>query len=342
MSESIRAIHTFVEAPAGHVERAPARPGAREWARYAALFLLTFLTTTIAGLMLLSSKMPDPVMRSPSSWLDYLFYIPELYLKVVGGYISLALVEHALLWQGASFAVSLMSILTAHEFGHYIACRRYRVEATLPFFIPAPPMIGPGTFGAFIKIKSPIPTRRALFDIGVAGPLAGFIVIIPVAIIGLLTAQPAPPVPADAGGIYLNDPLLMRALGRMLGVQYEGITASPLYLSAWIGLLVTSLNLLPVGQLDGGHAVYALWGARVHKWLGRTAFALMAALSVLGWFWHKSPSGFLYVILLAVMLRVRHPQPRVTEPLGRARLLIALFTLLVFALSFWPFPFTFN
>jgi len=342
MSESVRAIHTFVEAQPEKIVRRAARPTAREWARYAALFALTALTTTIAGLMLVSTKLPEPAMRTPSGWLDYVLYIPELYFKLIGGYIALALTEPALLRQGASFAVSLMAILTAHEFGHYIACRRYGVDSTLPFFIPSPPMIGPGTFGAFIKIKSPIPSRRALFDIGVAGPLAGFVVIIPVAIIGLLTAQPAPLAAAGTGGIYFNDPLLMRAVGRMLGVQNDSIYASPLYISAWIGLLVTSLNLLPVGQLDGGHAVYAVFGARVHRVLGRVAFAAMAVLAVLGWFWHGSPSGFLYVILLAIMLRVRHPQPRDSEPLGRARIIVALLTLLVFALSFWPFPITFS
>jgi membrane-associated protease RseP (regulator of RpoE activity) len=106
--------------------------------------------------------------------------------------------------------------------------------------------------------------------------------------------------------------------------------------------LVTSLNLLPVGQLDGGHAIYALFGKKAHQWLGRIAFMVMAGLSVLGWFWHNSPSGFLYVILLAIMLRVRHPQPHQTEPLGRGRILVAIATLLVFALSFWPFPVTFS
>ncbi len=342
MSESIRAIPTFVEAKLPVVRRRAARPTAREWARYAALFLLTILTTTLTGLMLVSPELPEPHLRAPSGLLDYLLYIPELYLKVIGGYLHLAATQPALLRQGASFALSLMAILTAHEFGHYIACRRYGVDATLPFFIPSPPMIGPGTFGAFIKIKSPIPSRRALFDIGVAGPLAGFVVIIPVAIIGLLTAPPAPLVPPAAGVVYFNDPLLMRALGKLLGVENNHIAASPLYISAWIGLLVTSLNLLPVGQLDGGHAVYAVFGKRTHGWMGRTAFAVMASLAVLGWFWHGSPSGFLYVILLAIMLRVRHPQPHESEPLGRARLIVAALTLLVFALSFWPFPITFS
>ncbi len=341
MSESLRVIPTFVDAPAApRAYRRAARPTVREWTRYAVLFLLTAVTTTIAGVMLVSTAMPEPALRAPSSWLGYLLYIPELYIKLVGGYIQLAVTQPALLAQGASFGGSLMAILTAHEFGHYIACRRYGVEATLPFFIPSPPMIGPGTFGAFIKIKSPIPSRRALFDIGVAGPLAGFVLVIPVAIIGLLTAHPAPPI--TAGDVmYFNDPLLMRALAKMMGSSLN-ISPNPFYLAAWIGLLVTSLNLLPVGQLDGGHAVYAVFGLRTHKLLGRAAFAVMTTLAVLGWFWHHSPSGILYTVLLAIMLRVRHPQPEIHEPLGRARLIVALVTLLVFALSFWPFPITFS
>jgi membrane-associated protease RseP (regulator of RpoE activity) len=340
--ESIRAIPPFVDAPVERVmHRHAVRPTAREWARHAGLFALTALTTTFAGVMLVSSDMPDVAGRKLAGVLDYLLYLPELYLKLIGAYIHLALSQPMLLAQGLSFAGSLLAILTAHESGHYIACRLYGVDATLPFFIPSPPMIGPGTFGAFIKIKSPIPSRRALFDIGVAGPLAGFVIVIPVALIGLLTAHAAPPV-TSGDVMQFNDPLLMRLMAKAVGANLSGILVNPFYLAAWIGLLVTSLNLLPVGQLDGGHAVYAVFGVRAHRWLGRAAFALMATLAVLGWRWHHSPGGFLYAILLAVMLRVRHPQPQETEPLGRAREVVAFITLLVFALSFWPFPITFS
>jgi membrane-associated protease RseP (regulator of RpoE activity) len=323
------------------VRRRGARPTAREWARHAGLFALTAVTTTLAGLMLVAAEPPGVAGRELTSALDYLIYLPELYLKLTGGFIHLAFAQPALLAQGVAFAGSLLAILTAHESGHYVACRLYGVDATLPFFIPSPPMIGPGTFGAFIKIKSPIPSRRALFDIGVAGPLAGFVIVVPVALIGLLTAHPAPPIP-DGGGMTFNDPLLMRLLAKMLGVSLSRMAAGPFYLAAWIGLLVTSLNLLPVGQLDGGHAVYAVLGQSAHRWLGRAAFASMVTLAVLGFVWHHSPGGFLYAVLLAVMLRVRHPQPEENAPLGRARLIAALITLLVFALSFWPFPITFS
>jgi membrane-associated protease RseP (regulator of RpoE activity) len=298
------------------------------------------LSTTLAGIMLSSPALSEPNVTEPTRAFEYLLYIPEYYLKATALLIAQGITHPGLLGQGLAFSVSLLAILTAHESGHYVACRRYGVDATLPFFIPAPPLFLAGTFGAFIKIKSPIPSRRALFDIGVAGPLAGFIVIVPVAIIGVLLSHPAPP--PTGGAILFNDPLLFRLAARIMGVQLDvNNSGNPFYFAAWIGLLVTSLNLMPVGQLDGGHATFSLFGARMHKWLGTAAFITMATLAVLGWMWHKAPSGFLYAVLLAVMLRIRHPQTGdEREPLGRARIAVALFTLVVFILSFWPFPIT--
>jgi membrane-associated protease RseP (regulator of RpoE activity) len=313
------------------------RPTAREWQKHGALFLLTVLTATLAGVMNLSPNIGEPVMRPPSSLLDYVFSVPEYYFKAVGMYLQYAFAHPTLLAQGGMFAGSLLAILTAHEFGHYIACRRYGVNATLPFFIPAPPLFLAGTFGAFIKIKSPIPTRRALFDIGVAGPLAGFVVAVPIAFIGILTLQPSPPITGD--GIIFNNPLLFQFFARLLGVGLDNTALNPFYFAAWIGLLVTSLNLMPVGQLDGGHATYSFFGARLHKWLGRAAFVLMSTLAVLGLVWYGSPSGFLYAVLLGVMLRIKHPQVEDdTVEMNGSRLIIGLLTLLVFALSFLPFP----
>lgn len=305
------------------------------------LFLLTALTTSFAGIMLVSESVPEPVMSAPEGLLDYLLYIPEFYAKAVAGYLLYAFAHPQLLAQGGMFAGALLAILTAHEFGHYIACRRYNVEATLPFFIPAPPLFLAGTFGAFIKIKSPIPTRRALFDIGVAGPLAGFVVALPVAVIGILTAHPTTVQLAPEDGqqmIVFGDPLLLQLMAGALGSDLN-IQINPFYFAAWIGLLVTSLNLMPVGQLDGGHATYALFGKRAHALLGRLAFISMTTLAILGWVWYSSPSGFLYAVLLAVILRVRHPQVMdESEPLDRLRIRLALVTLLVFILSFLPFP----
>ncbi|MDT4897736.1 MAG: hypothetical protein QOH25_2813 [Acidobacteriota bacterium] len=317
------------------------RPTAREWRKHTVLFLLTVLTTTFAGIMLVSESVPEPVMRSPTGLLDYVLYIPIFYVKAVAGYALYAAAHPSLITQGVMFAGALLAILTAHEAGHYIACRRYQVEATLPFFIPAPPLFLAGTFGAFIKIKSPIPTRRALFDIGVAGPLAGFVVALPVAIIGLLTAHPATLQLAPETGqqtIIFGDPLLLQLIARVVGSDLN-IQINPFFFAAWIGLLVTGLNLMPVGQLDGGHATYALFGKRVHAWLGRVAFVVMSALAIMGWVWYSSPSGFLYAVLLAVILRLRHPQVMdESEPLDRTRFIIALLTLIVFVLAFLPFP----
>jgi membrane-associated protease RseP (regulator of RpoE activity) len=342
MSESVQAIPPFIDSPVPEGRRRSARPTAREWRKHATFFLLTVFTTTFAGIMLVSETVPDPVMRPPVGLMDYVLYIPEFYAKAVAAYVLYAFAHPQLIVQGGMFAGALLAILTAHEAGHYIACRRYWVEATLPFFIPAPPLFLAGTFGAFIKIKSPIPSRRALFDIGVAGPLAGFVVALPIAIIGILTAHPATPQLAVESGqqtaIIFGDPLLLQLIARTFNASLN-IQINPFYFAAWIGLLVTSLNLMPVGQLDGGHATYSLFGKRLHAWLGRISFVLMSTLAILGWVWYSSPSGFLYAVLLAVILRVRHPQVMdEREPLDGTRVLVAILTLLVFVLSFLPFP----
>lgn len=322
------------------------RPTAREWARHATLLALTALTTTVAGVMLLlppeAQGAVEPQLPAPAGWPDYLTYVPAYYVRAVAALVAYAWAHPALLARAGVFAAALLSILLAHEAGHYVACRRYGVRATLPFFIPAPPLFLAGTFGAFIKIKAPIPTRRALFDIGVAGPLAGFIVILPVALAAVLTSEPSAfSVESAAPGtvIVFNDPPLLRLTAAALGTDIMSIAANPFYFAAWIGLLVTSLNLLPVGQLDGGHAVFAVFGRRAHKRTGHTAFVLMLAVAVLGWLWHHAPGGFVYAALLFVMLRVPHPQVmHEGDALGRARLAVAAITLLVFLLSFEPFP----
>jgi membrane-associated protease RseP (regulator of RpoE activity) len=265
-------------------------------------------------------------------------YIPEYYVRIVGDLLSRALADPSYIKQGLAFSTALLTILTAHEMGHYLACRYYRVRATLPFFIPAPPLFLAGTFGAFIKMKSPIPSRRALFDIGLAGPLAGFVALFPIALGGLLTLQPAP---RTAGPVIIfNDPLLFQIIAKLTGANLADALPNPFYMAAWLGLLVTSLNLMPVGQLDGGHGTFAVFGERAHQLIGRLAFVTVAVMSVLGFIWHGSPSGFLYTVLLAIMLKVRHPAPEQMEPLGRGRIVVAIITLTVFALSFIPFPIT--
>ncbi|MEP6742593.1 MAG: site-2 protease family protein [bacterium] len=338
MSESVQTIPPFFPRPQLVVRPRARRPTTREWIRHSALFLITFLTTTFAGIVIAAPELdvPEPAL---SSALSYVLYIPEYYLQIVSSLLLFAFLHPHIFAAAISFSLTLLAILTAHEMGHYLACRYYGVGATLPFFIPAPPLFLAGTFGAFIKMKSPIPSRRALFDIGLAGPLAGFFMLLPVAIAGILTLQPAPTVVAGST-IVFNDPLLFRIFAKASGANLTNAAPNPFYMAAWIGLLVTSLNLMPVGQLDGGHGTFSLWGQRAHKLTGRIAFVAMASMAVLGFIWHHSPSGFLYTVLLAVMLRVKHPAPEQMESLGSARIVVAIITLIVFALSFVPFPIT--
>lgn len=336
MAETVETITPYVDHPA--LERAAAKPELREWVLHLSLFLATIVTTTLAGIYLAAPffEVPEPPV---SSVFDYLLYVPLYYWRFVSGLVVAGLLNPAVLKQGLAFSAALLAILTAHEMGHYVACRRYGVKATLPFFLPAPPLFLAGTFGAFIKIKSVIPSRRALIDIGLAGPLAGFVVAVPIAVAGVLSLQPTMSIPEHA--IIFNDPLLFRLIARIVHIQLGPDTIpNPYYMASWIGLLVTSLNLMPVGQLDGGHGTFALFGSKAHGMIGRIAFVSTAVLAILGLLWHSSSSGFLYTVLLGIMLKVRHPQPRIVEPLGRTRIVIAFITLLVFILSFWPFPIT--
>jgi membrane-associated protease RseP (regulator of RpoE activity) len=159
-------------------------------------------------------------------------------------------------------------------------------------------------------------------------------------VVGILTVGPPLSVPPGGGHtIYFNDPPLFRIVSWLLGVPLDpNSPINPYYMAAWIGLLVTSLNLTPVGQLDGGHGIYALFGGRLHALIGRLAFVTTVVLAILGFWLHRSPSGFLFAVLLGVILRFPHPQPARMEPLGTRRVLIAIVTLLVYALCFWPFP----
>ncbi|HZE73486.1 MAG TPA: site-2 protease family protein [Pyrinomonadaceae bacterium] len=337
MAESVETIpNLVVRAQAKTVNRITSR----EWMIHGSLFILTLVTTTVAGIILVAPDLnvPEPPL---TGFLNYLLYVPRTYLWNIGSLLEFAFFHRQILAEGVTFSLALLAILFAHEMGHYLACRRYGVGATLPFFIPAPPLFLAGTFGAFIKIRTPIPSRRALFDIGLAGPIAGFVIALPVAVIGVLHNQP--PIVATGSEIVFNDPLLMRLLAKALGIDLDPYSPiNPYYMAAWIGLLVTSLNLMPVGQLDGGHGVFAVFGARAHRLVGRLAFVSIAVLAVLGLLWHGSPSGFLFVVLLGIMQRVGHPQPVQMEPLGKQRIVVAILTLLIFCLSFYPFPFTLN
>lgn len=346
MSQSTESIEPIADITRG-IPTPVAKPTARQWLLHLGLFLLTGFTTTICGVLMAGPDLSavEANQTGSSGFASSLLMFPVFYISTILRLVRFTLLNPHFLGQGLLFSASLLAILVAHESGHYLFCRYYGVDATLPFFIPQPPLLIPGTFGAFIRMKSPVPSRRALFDIGLAGPLAGFAVILPVAFAAVLTLHHTPLLAGEAtsgtgGGIIFNDPLLFRLIARWFKVDLDNSVANSFYLAAWVGALVTSLNLMPVGQLDGGHGTFSIFGQAAHRWIGIVAFVTMALISVLGWMWHGSPGGFVYVVLLAVMLRVRHPQPEQMEPLGLARTLIGILTLIVFVLCFLPFPIT--
>ncbi|QYO66055.1 site-2 protease family protein [Leptolyngbya sp. 7M] len=320
-------------------ERRAMRPTSRAYFRHSLLLFVTLITVTIAGTLYPFGKvpiLPDADPQNLSELIELLASLPGRYIALITSVLALLASDGETLFYSLSFSISLLLILIVHELGHYIACRIYGVDATLPFFIPTPPMIGPaGTFGAFIKIMSPMPSRKAVFDIGVAGPIAGFIALIPVAILGVVMGDTSA---GGHGGLVFANPLLLYIIASVFGTDLHLGFGNPFYFASWVGLLVTALNLIPSGQLDGGHTMYAVFGERVHYWIGRLAFAVMAILSVVGFFYFNSPSGFLIAILLGIMMRVGHPRPWDTGPLDSKRKLIAFVTLIIFALSFVPFP----
>lgn len=276
------------------------------------LFLTTILTTTIAGAIF-------PYLLQEAE-------LDQIYKIVTTSKIPII--------NGLIFSFTLMVILGTHELGHYIACLYYRVNATLPYFIPIPPPLGIGTLGAFIKIKSPIYTRKALFDIGIAGPLAGFVFAIPAAIAGIYFSRPV----SSALPITFNNPLLFTLIGKAFGVQSE-LAWNPIWFACWVGMLATALNLLPVGQLDGGHVVYALFGRRGHRVVALIATILQAVIAYFAYINSNWSGGFIYAILLVVMFAMKHPKVvDEDEPLGFWRGVLGFIALLVFILCFMPIP----
>ncbi len=241
------------------------------------------------------------------------------------------------LWQGLWYSVTILAILGAHELGHYYACRYYRVDASLPYFLPAPFLTG--TLGAFIRIRQPIPTKRMLFDIGVAGPIAGFVVAVPALVLGVKLSRILP-LPDDFGGfsLSLGEPLLFQLVAWTIwGSAPDGYTLNlhPMGFAAWFGLLATALNLFPIGQLDGGHISYAAFGTR------STLVTMASAVVVFALSFH-SPSWIAWAVLMAVMLIAFGPRhPRTLDhhiPLDRTRIYVAIFALVMFVLCFTPAP----
>jgi membrane-associated protease RseP (regulator of RpoE activity) len=256
-------------------------------------------------------------------------------LFIHGGFFLLS-VGTTWLAGGPWYALALMSILLAHEMGHYLTCRRYGVPASLPFFIPMEPHLSLfGTLGAVIRMRGRIPSRRVLFDIAVAGPLAGLVLAIPAVIIGLHLSHIVP-VPREGSGLfYLGDSPLFTFLSHMiLGTPPEGtdIVLHPVAFAGWAGLFVTALNLLPVGQLDGGHVVYALFGQRA-RWV---SVGVLAAF--IGVFFFKFRGWWLLIALL-LLFGFRHPAPEDdATPLDAGRRVLGVIILIFFVLTFTPVP----
>ena len=236
--------------------------------------------------------------------------------------------------RGIPFSFTLMAILGVHELGHYFVSRRRHIRVTLPYFIPAPSILG--TFGAFIKMKSPVPDKRTLLDIGVAGPLAGFVVALPALITGLFLSSITPSTQTES--LILGDSLLLKLLSFLIVGPIPAnhdLILHPVAFAGWIGTLVTALNLLPLGQLDGGHVAYALLGKRQH-WLARIIFF---ALIILGFFWQ----GWLIWAVLILIMGMRHPAPLDDwTPLDGRRKALGLLALVIFVVCFIPVPFQFR
>ncbi len=284
------------------------------------LFLLTLLTTTMAGAYAAGANLQ----------------------------ISHPIAFAFGLASGLSFSLPLMAILLAHELGHYFTARWHGVETSLPYFLPAPfpSLFFIGTFGAFIRLRALPRSRRVMFDIGAAGPWAGMLVAFPVLIAGLTLSTMGPLSDSNAGSLNLGNSILFWSLTRwILHVDPDLVTISlhPMAFAGWIGLLVTTLNLLPVGQLDGGHTVYALLGGRLHRAISRLFIVLCVltpAVLYLGGFEYWP--GWIFWAVLLVMLGLGHP---VTEdantPLNPARRIAAWATVVLFIVTFMPVPVSF-
>jgi membrane-associated protease RseP (regulator of RpoE activity) len=275
------------------------------------LFLVTIFTTLWAG----AYQAYSGTIRGP---VNFLWEHPDM------------------LWKGIPFAGTLLFILVTHELGHFVLSKIHRVPASLPLFIPGPPHFI-GTFGAIIRMRGPIMNRRALFDIGVAGPLAGFIVAILALTLGLFLSTVVER--SSTYGLQLGEPLLLKFMAWLIIGSLPpdaDVLLHPVAFAAWFGLFVTSLNLIPIGQLDGGHVAYALWGHRQRT----MAFAVLPLLIVLGFVgW---PGWFVWAFMAGLWGLAHPPVMDPQVPLGRGRTLVGWIALAVFVLTFAPVPFSFH
>jgi membrane-associated protease RseP (regulator of RpoE activity) len=278
------------------------------------LFVLTFLTTTIFGFALTRAfSTGEPLDVS----------------MVFAGYARLTRGDTHL-WTGLQFSVPLLLILLAHEFGHYFDCWRWNVDGSLPYFLPSPTLFG--TCGAFIRIRSPIYSRQALFDIGVSGPIAGFVMLIPFLVLGVSLSHIVPAAAHQTRFVF-GTPLALRALEalRFPHVPAVYVSLHPVAVAAWAGLLATAINLLPMGQLDGGHILYAVLGERWHRYVTLAFIAVLVVLGFFYWAW------WVWAALLFLFGR-RHPLVYDQTPLSRGRVWLSAAALVMFLLSFSLVP----
>jgi membrane-associated protease RseP (regulator of RpoE activity) len=301
----------------GYYQAAPVRPSVRSLFLAAGLFLLTLLTSLLAGAHFASAYAHNQAVS-----LDTFFQL-----------FPLAYHHPSLLLSGLPFAITLLTVLLAHELGHYFACRHHHIHSSYPFFIPAPTLIG--TFGAFILIRSSIRSARALFDVGASGPLVGFLFALPPLAYGVLHAKIIPAIGSDAGAdLIFGVPLILKLTAAVFqpNTQAADLLLHPVGRAAWVGLFATALNLLPVGQLDGGHIVRSI-SPRFHRWV---SLLLPIALVPLGIFLWR---GWLIWATLLLGLRFFRMAPIYDPtPLDPNRRFSAVFSLVVFILCFMPSP----
>jgi membrane-associated protease RseP (regulator of RpoE activity) len=274
------------------------------------LLIATILTTTLAGAL---------------QWVD----INQV------DWVNMFSVSY--LWQGfIFFSVPLLLILGVHEMGHYFVSKKHHVDASLPYFIPLPPPFLLGTFGALISTREPIPNRKALLDIGAAGPLCGFLVAIPISLLGFFLMQQNPlPVPATGGNMVLLPPLLLQWMQSLFSIP-ENAIIHPTLFAGWVGIFLTAVNLLPAGQLDGGHVARAVLKEK-HKYISWIVIFVLAGLS----FYYTGWLMFAIIILLFIGTQHQPPLNEITR-LDSRRVLLGLVILIVFILSFAPIPFGFE
>lgn len=301
------------------------KPPKRRYWLHIVLFLATIFTTLVVGARMEFNFQNNQPAFSLND--DELPFFPLRWL----------LAEPSRLLLGVPFASTLMLILLAHEMGHYLCCRYYGVHATLPFFIPAPTLIG--TLGAFIRIRSPIRSRAALFDIGIAGPIAGFVVAVTVLLFALPLSKVMPPAMAGPD-IQLGYPLIFRLVWYILPLArlkagssaLHSIYFHPTAIAAWVGMFATALNLLPGGQLDGGHIVFSL-APRAHKVVSR--LTILALIPMALYFW----AGWLIWAILLRISGMRHPMVAEWPGVTGVRQWIAGFGLIMLILTLAPAPF---